>query len=80
MIPLPTYLNLKYKVSIFTTPHRRHTGEDEAIRIKRHDVYKIAKLAHPERWSKDTRNWLVNKVATLNPNKKLNYLKGILLL
>ena len=55
----------------FVTPHQRHTGEDEAIRIKRHDVYQAAKLAHPERWSKDTRNWLVNKVVTLNPSKKL---------
>lgn len=55
----------------FVTPHQRHTGEDDAIRIKRNNVYQIAKLAHPERWSRDTRNWLVSKVATLNPNKKL---------
>jgi putative transposase len=55
----------------FVTPHQRHTREDEAIRIKRHDVYQTAKLAHPERWSKETRNWLITKVATLNPNKKL---------
>jgi putative transposase len=55
----------------FVTPHQRHTGEDETIRIKRHAVYQLAKIAHPERWSKETRNWLVNKVATLNPNKKM---------
>ena len=55
----------------FVTPHQRHTGEDQAIRMKRHAVYQIAKLTHPERWSKNTRNWLVSKVATLNPNKKL---------
>jgi len=55
----------------FVTPHQRHTGEDKAIRINRNNVYQLAKLAHPERWSKETRNWLVNKIATLNPNKKM---------
>lgn len=55
----------------FVTPHQRHTGEDNAIRIKRHIVYQIAKLKNPERWSNKTRNWLINKIATLNPNKKL---------
>lgn len=55
----------------FVTPHQRHTGEDNIIRIKRHAVYQMAKLKNPERWSEKTRNWLVSKIATLNPNKKL---------
>lgn len=54
----------------FVTPHQRHAGEDAAIRLKRNAVYQIAKQKHPERWSGKTRNWMVNKVATLNPNKK----------
>lgn len=54
----------------FVTPHQRHTGTDSAIRVKRDAVYQMAKLRHPERWSGKTRNWLVNKIATLNPNKK----------
>jgi transposase InsO family protein len=59
----------------FVTPHQRHSGEDSAIRIKRHEVYQRAKLKYPERWSGDTRNWLINKVATLNPNKKSKNIK-----
>lgn len=59
----------------FVTPEQRHSGEDNAIRIKRHAVYQVAKLKHPERWSGKTRNWLVSKVATLNPNKKLKQIK-----
>lgn len=59
----------------FVTPHQRHSGEDHAIRVKRHAVYQLARLEHPERWSGETRNWLVNKVATLNPNKKLKEIK-----
>lgn len=55
----------------FVTPHQRHSGEDHAIRIKRDAVYQAAKLKHPERWSGKTRNWFINKVATLNPNKKI---------
>jgi len=55
----------------FVTPHQRHCGEDDAIRIKRDAVYQMAKRQHPERWSGKTRNWLVTKIATLNPNKKL---------
>lgn len=56
----------------FVTPHQRHNGLDKAIRIKRHAVYQMAKQRHPERWSGKTRDWLINKVATLNPNKKYN--------
>lgn len=54
----------------FVTPHQRHMGEDHAVRANRHIVYERAKQQRPERWSGKTRNWLVNKVATLNPNKK----------
>jgi len=54
----------------FVTPHQRHTGKDEAMRIKRDAVYQMAKLKNPERWSGKTRNWTVDQVATLNPNKK----------
>ena len=54
----------------FVTPAQRHSGKDHDIRVKRESVYQIAKLQHPERWSGNTRNWLVTKVATLNPNKK----------
>lgn len=59
----------------FVTPHQRHSGEDDAIRVKRNAVYQLAKCQHPERWSGKTRNWLVTKIAALNPNKKNKALK-----
>lgn len=58
----------------FVTPQQRHSGDDHAIRIKRHAVYQMAKQQNPERWSGQTRNWLVNKIPTLNPNRKINKL------
>lgn len=54
----------------FVTPNQRYSREDDAIRIKRHAVYQAAKQQYPERWSGKTRNWLVSKTVTLNPNKK----------
>ena len=41
-----------------------------AIRAKRKVVYELAKAQYPERWSGETRDWVVRKIATLNPNKK----------
>lgn len=54
----------------FVTPNQRHNGEDIAIRAKRQEVYELAKAQFPERWSGGTRDWVVRKIATLNPNKK----------
>lgn len=54
----------------FVTPSQRHNGEDSAIRINRIAVYELAKIKNPQRWAGKTRNWLVNKIASLNPNKK----------
>lgn len=69
---LVTWYNNKHLHSAlkFVTPHQRHNGEDVAIRAKRDTVYQLAKAEHPERWSRKTRDWIVHKVATLNPNKK----------
>jgi putative transposase len=41
----------------FVTPNQRHQGEDEAILLNRKEVYEKAKQRHPQRWSRDTRNW-----------------------
>jgi putative transposase len=54
----------------FVTPLQRHSGEDEAIRHKRHLVYQIAKKQNPKRWSGNSRNWSLAKVVTLNPHRK----------
>ena len=69
---LVTWYNTKHLHSAlkFVTPHQRHSGEDVAIRVKRQVIYELAKAKHPERWSGETRDWVVRKVSTLNPNKK----------
>ena len=54
----------------FVTPNQRHTGEDKAIRVNRHQVYEAAKAQYPERWSRQTRNWSLPNCVLLNPNKQ----------
>ena len=53
----------------FVTPAQRHAGLDTAILAKRHAIYQVAKARHPERWSRQTRNWQPVQVVYLNPNK-----------
>mgnify|MGYP002632733010 CR=1 FL=1 len=53
----------------FVTPDQRHRGEDEQILAKRKQVYRLAKSEHPERWSRDIRNWNHVKQVLLNPEK-----------
>jgi len=53
----------------FVTPEQRHLGHDKAILAKRVEVYVAAKAKHPERWSKDTRNWNPIGPVALNPDK-----------
>lgn len=47
-------------------PTQRHRGEDKAIFAKSTEVYEAAKKQHPERWSKETRDWSPIEVVTLN--------------
>ncbi len=53
----------------FVTPAQRHAGLDTAILAQRHALYQAAKARHPERWSRQTRNWQPVQVVYLNPNK-----------
>jgi hypothetical protein len=52
----------------FITPEQRHRGEDKAILSKRTEVYAAAKERHPERWSKETRDWSPIDSVELNPD------------
>jgi putative transposase len=54
----------------FVTPSQRHRNEDEVILEKRKQVYRLAKLKHPERWSGSIRKWEYIKVVYLNPEKQ----------
>lgn len=64
------YNNKHYHSGInFVTPNTRHNGSAEKIMKKRKKVYNAARLAHPERWTKETRNWALPKTVSLNPEK-----------
>ena len=53
----------------FVTPAQRHAGLDTAILAQRQALYQAAKTRHPERWSRQTRNWQPVQVVYLNPTK-----------
>jgi len=53
----------------FVTPQQRHLGLDKEILRKRHAVYQQAKIKHPNRFSKETRNWQHQTQVYLNPEK-----------
>lgn len=54
----------------FVTPHQCHTGVYINILEQRKQVYKQARLKHPERWSKSTRDWSPHESVALNPVKE----------
>jgi len=51
----------------FVTPTQCHTGTHLVILEKRKDVYAAAKKKHPERWTRETRNWKPYEQVALNP-------------
>jgi len=53
----------------FLTPHQRHSGQGEEILEKRHQLYEAAKARHPERWTRQTRDWTLINEVWLNPEK-----------
>lgn len=53
----------------FVTPQQRHLGQDEQLLMCRRRVYAHARAAHPQRWSKNTRQWVRVPEVHLNPDK-----------
>jgi len=53
----------------YVSPQQRHVGEDVAILAARDTLYKQARVKHPERWSRDTRNWNHIGPVALNPER-----------
>ena len=53
----------------YVTPMQRHTGKDKVILQNRANTYELAKSEHPERWSKNSKEWVWQKSVFLNPNK-----------
>lgn len=64
----------------FVTPAERHQGIDAQILERRREVYDKAKQRHPERWSREIRNWdpigsvMLNKPDT-EPDKDVELLE-----
>ena len=54
----------------FVTPSQRHTGKDVEILAQRQRIYQAAKMKHPERWSRDIKDWSLVTEVHLNPEKK----------
>ena len=54
----------------YMTPNDRHCGNGEKIMEKRIQVYEQAKSLHPERWSKEIRDWSLPETVALNPAKE----------
>jgi putative transposase len=54
----------------FVTPEQCHTGVHIDLLKKRKEVYEEAKQRHPERWSRDTRDWSAHESVALNPMKE----------
>ena len=65
------WYNLEHRHSKleYVTPNDRHTGQDKVILAHRRAVYQRAKLAHPERWSGQTRQWAAPTEVTLNKHR-----------
>jgi transposase InsO family protein len=54
----------------YLTPYQRHYGLDKNIIENRKKVYTRAKEIHPERWSREIRDWNLPKYVSLNPIKE----------
>ena len=59
----------------YVTPSERHEGKDLEILEKRKEVYEKARQIHPERWSRDIKNWDYNNTEWLNPSQKTEEIK-----
>lgn len=55
----------------FVTPNSRHNGTADKIMEKRKKVYNAARQAHPERWTRKTRNWNLPDTVALNPDDEM---------
>lgn len=55
----------------FVTPQQRHQGLAEEVLNRRRQVYEEAKARQPRRWSRATRNWELEDVVWLNPERAM---------
>ncbi|MNT88020.1 hypothetical protein D3C72_2285110 [compost metagenome] len=53
----------------YVTPNQRHRGEAPPLLARRVVVYQAARARHPQRWSRGIRNWKLDPVVYLNPER-----------
>ena len=58
----------RHSVIGFVTPAQRHAGQDQDMLEQRAQVYALARQNHPERWSKEARQWSYVNAVHLNPD------------
>jgi putative transposase len=56
----------------YVTPDERHSGREQAILARRHELYQRARNLNPERWTRSTRNWHPVGPVILNPQGASN--------
>ena len=61
----------RHSAIAFVTPAQRHAQTDESLLKARTEVYEKARQKHPERWSKETRDWAFTTAVHLNPDTPL---------
>ena len=54
----------------YVTPAQRHRGEDRALLEQRTVLYEAARCASPQRWPSNSRNWNLEDVVYLNPERE----------
>jgi len=53
----------------YVTPNQRHRGEAPPLLARRTMLYLAARTRHPQRWSRGIRNWKLEPVVYLNPER-----------
>jgi transposase InsO family protein len=53
----------------YVTPDERHSGRELEVLARRDALYRRAQRAHPERWTRNTRDWTPVRTVTLNPER-----------
>ncbi len=53
----------------YVTPNQRHSEEAIPLLARRTMVYQAARDRHPQRWSRGIRNWKLDPVVYLNPER-----------
>lgn len=54
----------------YITPGQRHRGQADSLLARRTAVYEAAKARKPERWTGPIRDWDIDNVVYLNPERK----------